>query len=374
MTRLVQIPRYGAPDVLRVIEGADPSPGPGEVVVDVAACGVNFADTMARVGCTRTLRSRPWSSATRSPGTIASRRRWRGCGARRGARDGGHAVRGLRLASRGAGGRRDPALRPALLRAGRRDPGQLRDGLGGTARLRRSLRPRGPVLIQAAGGGVGIAATQIAKRAGPRSGTASPAQARRDPRTTGSITRVDYRSSRLGEGLPPVRPDPRCHRRPPVPPVATRCCGAGGRLVASAPRRVHQGEKRNLREVLPAGPADAARLQPDRADAVDSKAVIGLNMLTLWKDRGTLATWIDAARRADRGWHRASPWCPMRCRSTARPMRTGSSASDGTSARSCSYREALDRQPARLQPLILARVALAGPLCAVGLVVVDLDD
>ena len=28
----------------------------------------------------------------------------------------------------------------------------------------------------------------------------------------------------------------------------------------------------------------------------ESKAVIGLNMLRLWDDRGTLAPWIDAAR------------------------------------------------------------------------------
>ena len=35
----------------------------------------------------------------------------------------------------------------------------------------------------------------------------------------------------------------------------------------------------------------------------ESKAVIGLNMLTLWKDRGTLEPWIAAAARAARRRH-----------------------------------------------------------------------
>ena len=31
-------------------ERPDPQPGPGQVAIDVRAAGVNFADTMARVG------------------------------------------------------------------------------------------------------------------------------------------------------------------------------------------------------------------------------------------------------------------------------------------------------------------------------------
>jgi len=46
----VQIPRYGAPDVLRVVEGPDPAPGPGQVRIAVRAAGVNFADVLARMG------------------------------------------------------------------------------------------------------------------------------------------------------------------------------------------------------------------------------------------------------------------------------------------------------------------------------------
>ena len=40
----------GRPEVLRVQERPDPPVGPGEVRIAVKAAGINFADTMARVG------------------------------------------------------------------------------------------------------------------------------------------------------------------------------------------------------------------------------------------------------------------------------------------------------------------------------------
>jgi putative PIG3 family NAD(P)H quinone oxidoreductase len=46
----VVISEPGDPDVLRWTEVADPVPGPGEVVVDVTAAGVNRADLMQRQG------------------------------------------------------------------------------------------------------------------------------------------------------------------------------------------------------------------------------------------------------------------------------------------------------------------------------------
>jgi NADPH:quinone reductase-like Zn-dependent oxidoreductase len=48
--RQVWIPRTGGPEVLEVREAPDPEPRPGEVRIRVAASGVNFADTMARIG------------------------------------------------------------------------------------------------------------------------------------------------------------------------------------------------------------------------------------------------------------------------------------------------------------------------------------
>ncbi len=48
--RQVWITRHGPPDVLAVREAPTPAPGAGEVLIDVAAAGVNFADIMARRG------------------------------------------------------------------------------------------------------------------------------------------------------------------------------------------------------------------------------------------------------------------------------------------------------------------------------------
>jgi NADPH:quinone reductase-like Zn-dependent oxidoreductase len=51
--RQVWITKKGGPEVLQVREAPDPEPKPGEVRVRVKAAGVNFADTMARVGLYR---------------------------------------------------------------------------------------------------------------------------------------------------------------------------------------------------------------------------------------------------------------------------------------------------------------------------------
>jgi putative PIG3 family NAD(P)H quinone oxidoreductase len=48
--RAVVITRPGEPEVLQWLEVPDPVPGPGEVVIDIAASGVNRADLMQRQG------------------------------------------------------------------------------------------------------------------------------------------------------------------------------------------------------------------------------------------------------------------------------------------------------------------------------------
>ncbi|MCT9108037.1 zinc-binding dehydrogenase [Streptomyces mirabilis] len=46
--RAVEIQEYGGPEVLRVVEAEVPAPGAGQVSIDVAYTGVNFADLKAR--------------------------------------------------------------------------------------------------------------------------------------------------------------------------------------------------------------------------------------------------------------------------------------------------------------------------------------
>jgi len=48
--RQVWITKVGAPEVLQVREAPDPTPGPGQVRIRVAASGINFADISARLG------------------------------------------------------------------------------------------------------------------------------------------------------------------------------------------------------------------------------------------------------------------------------------------------------------------------------------
>ena len=48
--RVIEISAFGAPDVLRLAERADPAPGAGEVLIRVAASGVNRPDVLQRTG------------------------------------------------------------------------------------------------------------------------------------------------------------------------------------------------------------------------------------------------------------------------------------------------------------------------------------
>jgi NADPH2:quinone reductase len=46
--RAVQIREFGGPELVAVREVSEPRPGPGELLIDVARSGVNFADTLLR--------------------------------------------------------------------------------------------------------------------------------------------------------------------------------------------------------------------------------------------------------------------------------------------------------------------------------------
>ncbi|HEY1480685.1 MAG TPA: quinone oxidoreductase [Gaiellales bacterium] len=48
--RAVRISRYGGPEVLDVVDADAPTPGPGQLLVDVAVAGVNFRDVYERRG------------------------------------------------------------------------------------------------------------------------------------------------------------------------------------------------------------------------------------------------------------------------------------------------------------------------------------
>lgn len=66
--RAVVVSRTGGPDVLEVQERPDPSPGPGQVLVDVAAAGVNFIDIYQREG--RYPMDLPFVAGSEGAGTV----------------------------------------------------------------------------------------------------------------------------------------------------------------------------------------------------------------------------------------------------------------------------------------------------------------
>jgi len=152
-----------------------------------------------------------------------------------------------------------------------------------------SLQAGEKVLVHSAGGGVGIAATQIAKRAGAEVyGTASPSKHERI-RELGVDRALDYTHPGWDRDLPrfDVILDAvggKSFRR------SYELLRPGGRLVAFGASSVLSGERRNLLTALRA----VARMPRFKMikQMSESKAVIGLNMLTLWKDRGSLQPWI----------------------------------------------------------------------------------
>lgn len=68
----VTIRRFGGPETLVAEETPDPSPGAGEVLIDVAASGVNFADTLARQGLYRDAPPLPFIPGYEVAGRIAA--------------------------------------------------------------------------------------------------------------------------------------------------------------------------------------------------------------------------------------------------------------------------------------------------------------
>ena len=58
--RAILVEEYGGPDNLKVVEIPKPTPGPGDVIVKIAASGVNFIDVYFRTGLYKmpTCRSR----------------------------------------------------------------------------------------------------------------------------------------------------------------------------------------------------------------------------------------------------------------------------------------------------------------------------
>ena len=70
--RVVVGERQGGPEVLSVTEREEPRPGSGEVVVDVAAAGVNFMDIYQREGIGSYRTDPPFVPGAEGAGTVTA--------------------------------------------------------------------------------------------------------------------------------------------------------------------------------------------------------------------------------------------------------------------------------------------------------------
>ena len=286
--RTVVITKHGGPGVLEVQEKPDPTLGAGQVRIDVAAAGINFADVMARMGLYPDAPKPPCVVGYEVAGTVS---------------EVGEGVTTLApgqrvLAGTSFGGYSSQVVVPAddavalpdrlSFEQGAAIPVNYATAWAGLVGYG-ALQPGERVLIHSAGGGVGIAATQIAKRGGAEIyGTASPGKHARIAEL-GVEHQLDYTRDGWERGLPKFDiildavGGPSFRR-------SYNMLRPGGRLVAFGASSVVSGERRNIPTAL------KAVLRMPRFNMVkqmsESKAVIGLNMLTLWKDRGTLRPWI----------------------------------------------------------------------------------
>jgi synaptic vesicle membrane protein VAT-1 len=191
--RQIWITRAGPPEVLQVKEAPDPEPKAGEVRIRVEASGVNFADIIGRMGLYPDLPAIPVVPGYEVGGRVDAAGGgvggdWVGRDVLAMTRFGGYAdtvcVPVKQVFVRPAG---MSALEAAAIPVNYFTAWQLIVVMGG-------LKRNETVLVHSAGGGVGIAATQIAKHLGARViGTASAGK-HAELRALGVDDLIDYRT------------------------------------------------------------------------------------------------------------------------------------------------------------------------------------
>jgi NADPH2:quinone reductase len=158
---------FGQPADLRLSAHDAPHPGPGEVLIRVAAAGVNFADTLMIAGTYQDTPEPPFTPGMEVAGEVAA------------VADDIHAVapgeRVLAIVSHG--GYADYALArvqdvfamPAIMAATTAAGFPITYGTAhGALVWRAQLRPRETLLVHGAAGGSGLAAVEVGKALGAR--------------------------------------------------------------------------------------------------------------------------------------------------------------------------------------------------------------
>jgi NADPH2:quinone reductase len=190
--RAVQIQQFGGPEVLQIVDLPEPEAGPDQVVVEVARAGMNFADTHQRENDYLAKAELPLIPGGEIAGRTADGRRVAAMLV-----NGGYAER---VAVPHA------ALVPIPDEVSDdQAAGVLLQGLTAWTLLNVSARLRRgeSIVVQAAGGGTGTLAVQLAKRAGAGRiiALASTAEKRALAERLGADATVDSRTEDLGAAI-----------------------------------------------------------------------------------------------------------------------------------------------------------------------------
>ncbi len=293
--RQVVIPRYGAPDVLETRDAPDPSPGDDEVRIHVRAAGINFADILARLGLYPDAPKPPMVVGYEVAGRVDAV----------GRNVVGFAEGDRVLALTRFGGYSDTVVVPVSQAF--HFPDELSDSEAAAVPVNyltasialykmAALSPGETVLVHNAGGGVGIAATQLARlRRATVIGTAS-AFKHDALRSFGVDHAIDYRVANVAEEVRKLT-----HGRGVdviLDPIGGRSFTDSYRMLAPLGRLVifglsaaAPGEKRNLWHALRAWAA-TPRFNP--LSLINrNRGVFGLNVGHLWDERKQLASTME---------------------------------------------------------------------------------
>jgi NADPH:quinone reductase-like Zn-dependent oxidoreductase len=285
----------GGPEVLQVREMPDPPVGPGEVRIAVRAAGINFADTMARVGLYPDAPKPPCVLGYEVAGEVESV----------GEGVDSHKVGDRVIAGTRFGGQAELVTVPANQALPLPERLSFEQGAAfpvnyGTAYaalvVMGGMREGDRVLIHAAAGGVGISATQLARNAGAEVfGTASPGK--HDAiRAQGVTHPIDYRNQDFeaevmritgGEGIDLIMDalGPTSFRKD------YRLLRPGGRLMMYGLSESTNAGARDLPATLKSlakMPLATFPWWKSLSAMNENKGVFGLNMLKWWDREGNL--------------------------------------------------------------------------------------
>lgn len=189
--KAIQIQEFGGAEAFEYLDLPDPVPGEGEALVEVARCGINFADTHSTRNDYLAEQTLPLIPGAEVAGRTADGRRV--------------------VALLGSGGyaQRVAVPEPMLIPIpdevdDDRAAAMLLQGLTAMALVQRCARvePGETVVVEAAAGGTGTLAVQLAKRAGARViGLASSEEKRELVRRLGADATVDSRAEGLGDAI-----------------------------------------------------------------------------------------------------------------------------------------------------------------------------